>query len=189
MSLAPWRSAIARSLHINRSHPDSRFFQLATIAPDGYPANRTVVFRGFRDDSNDLQIISDSRSEKNEHLRQYPQAEICWYFTKSREQFRFRGIITVIDAQNTALASVRETVWEQISDSSRLLFVWPHPKAERTEKNFPETPPSDTIPETFTVLLFSPEQVDHLTLKGDPQNRYLYVLEDEKNWSVREVNP
>jgi len=189
MSLAPWRSAIARSLHINRSHPDSRFFQLATISLDGYPANRTVVFRGFRDDSNDLQIISDSRSEKNAHLQEHPQAEICWYFTKSREQFRFRGIITVIDAQNTQLASVRETVWEQISDSSRSLFFWPDPKAKRTKDNFPETPPVDTIPETFTVLLFSPEQVDYLTLKGDPQNRYLYVLEDAENWSMREVNP
>lgn len=189
MSLAPWRSAIARSLHINRSHPDARFFQLATITPDGNPANRTVVFRGFRDQSNELQIISDARSEKNAHLQQQPQGEICWYFTKSREQFRFSGMITVVNAQNTALASVREAVWDNISDSSRLLFFWPHPKAERTEKDFPETPLSDTIPETFTVLLFSPKQVDYLTLKGDPQNRYLYVLEDEDNWSMREVNP
>ena len=189
MSLAPWRSAIARSLHLNRSHPDSRFFQLATITPDGYPANRTVVFRGFRDDSNDLQIISDSRSEKNAHLQQYPQSEICWYFTKSREQFRFRGVIQIIDAQNLELASVRKAVWEQISDSSRSLFFWPAPKAERTKDNFPDAPPTYTIPETFTVLLFSPEQLDYLTLKGNPQNRYLYSRDDTQNWSVTAVNP
>lgn len=186
---APWRSAIARSLHINRSHPDSRFFQLATIATDHYPANRTVVFRGFRQDSNDLQIISDARSQKNAHLQAHPQAEICWYFTKSREQFRFRGRITVIDHKNTGLAMLRQSVWEQISDSARSLFFWPDPKAERSKDDFPETPPVDTIPETFTVLLFSPEQVDYLTLKGDPQNRYLYVLDAEENWLVREVNP
>lgn len=188
MSLAPWRSTIARSLHINRSHPDSRFFQLATITPNGEPANRTVVFRGFRDQSNELQIISDARSEKNAHLQQQPQGEICWYFTKSREQFRFSGSLTVINSENTALASLREKIWEQLSPASRLLFFFPHPKAKRTTDAFPETP-LDDIPETFTVLLFNPKKVDYLTLKGNPQNRYLYVLEDDQNWSVTEVNP
>jgi len=192
MALAPWRSAIARSLHQNRSHPDSRFFQLATVTPNGQPANRTVVFRGFRDNSDDLQIISDARSEKNHHLQQQPQAEICWYFTKSREQFRFRGIIKVIDSENTALASLRQTVWENLSDNARLLFAWPHPKAERTapETTFTEANPSPHHPpETFTLLLFSPHHVDYLTLKGNPQNRYLYSCDDQGNWFQQEVNP
>ncbi len=192
MSLAPWRSAIARSLHINRSHPDSRFFQLATVTPNNQPANRTVVFRGFRDDSNDLQIISDARSEKNHHLQYQPQAEICWYFTKSREQFRFHGIIKVIDSENTAFASLRQTLWENLSDNARLLFAWPHPKAERTEPEatFTEAKPSPYHPpETFTVLLFSPHHLDYLTLKGTPQTRYLYRCDDAGNWSQQEVNP
>jgi PPOX class probable FMN-dependent enzyme len=192
MSLAPWRSAIARSLHQNRSHPDSRFFQLATVTPNGYPANRTVVFRGFRDNSNDLQIISDARSEKNHHLQQRPQAEICWYFTKSREQFRFQGLIKVVDSASTSFASLRQTVWKDLSDSARLLFAWPHPKAERIEPEatFTEANPSpDHPPETFTLLLFTPHYVDYLTLKGKPQNRYLYSCDEAGSWSEVEVNP
>ncbi len=186
MALAPWRSAIARSLHLNRSLPESRYFQLATITPQGFPTNRTVVFRGFQDNTNNLQIITDARSDKVSHLQQHPQAEICWYFTKSREQFRFQGEISLITA-NTA-SQVRQTIWEQISENARLQFIWPHPKAPRTANAFPENPPS-TIPDTFVVLLFSPQEVDYLSLKGNPQNRYLYTLDNAGNWSMSEVNP
>lgn len=188
MALAPWRSAIARSLHLNRSLPESRYFQLATITPQGFPANRTVVFRGFQNNTNNLQIITDARSDKVSHLQQHPQAEICWYFTKSREQFRFQGKISLITA-NTA-SDVRQTLWEQISDNARLQFIWPHPKAQRTANAFPETPPAlNPIPDTFVVLLFSPKEVDYLSLKGNPQNRYLYLLDNAGNWFMSEVNP
>jgi len=44
---APWRVIIERALQINRNERHSRYFQLATIRPQGTPANRTVVFRGF----------------------------------------------------------------------------------------------------------------------------------------------
>ncbi|MEO1006929.1 MAG: pyridoxamine 5'-phosphate oxidase, partial [Cyanobacteria bacterium J06638_38] len=44
--LAPWRSLLSGAIHRNRSQPHSRYFQLATVTPEGYPANRTVVFRG-----------------------------------------------------------------------------------------------------------------------------------------------
>lgn len=192
MSIAPWRLPLARALHQNRSLRESRYFQLATVTPDGKPANRTVVFRGFRDDSNDLQIVTDLRSQKVSELQQQPHGEICWYFTKSREQFRISGDVNLITAQTTPLSSLRQTLWEQLSDNARLQFVWPHPKAERTqqEEAFTNTCPPQDIPlETFIVLLFSPQQVDYLLLKGTPQNRYLYWLDEAENWSVREVNP
>jgi len=192
MSLAPWRSSLARALHVNRSLRESRYFQLATISPHHQPANRTVVFREFRENSNDLQIVSDARSQKNAHLQQNPQGEICWYFGKTQEQFRIKGMITVVDSDHKTLSSLRQTLWEKLSDKARLLFVWPHPKAERTEPEtaFTEpTPSTQHPPETFTVLLFSPQEVDHLTLKGNPQNRYLYSCDEAGNWSKIEVNP
>ena len=60
-NLAPWRSILSRSLHRNRSLANARYFQLATINMNGEPANRTVVFRGFLEETNKLQII---RSEE-----------------------------------------------------------------------------------------------------------------------------
>jgi pyridoxamine 5'-phosphate oxidase len=48
MTLAPWRSPLSRALYRNRNLPYCRYLQLATVRPNGQPANRTVVFRGFR---------------------------------------------------------------------------------------------------------------------------------------------
>jgi pyridoxamine 5'-phosphate oxidase len=58
MTLAPWRSPLSRALHRDGSKPHSRYFQLATVQANGHPANRTVVFRGFLNDTNQLKIIT-----------------------------------------------------------------------------------------------------------------------------------
>uniref|UniRef100_UPI0030DDB7BF pyridoxamine 5'-phosphate oxidase family protein n=1 Tax=Cyanothece sp. BG0011 TaxID=2082950 RepID=UPI0030DDB7BF len=81
--LAPWRPILSRALHRNRSLPNARYFQLATINRQGQPTNRTVVFRGFLDNSNQLQIITDSRSEKIHHIHHNSLSEICWYFPQN----------------------------------------------------------------------------------------------------------
>ncbi|MFM7406931.1 MAG: pyridoxamine 5'-phosphate oxidase family protein, partial [Cuspidothrix sp.] len=88
MSLAPWRSLISHALHRNRSLVYSRYVQLATVGENGLPANRTIVFRGFLEDTNQLKFITDIRSQKAEQISKQPAAEICWYFPNTREQFR-----------------------------------------------------------------------------------------------------
>jgi hypothetical protein len=42
---APWRALVEKSLARNRVLPNARYIQIATVRPDGRPANRTVVFR------------------------------------------------------------------------------------------------------------------------------------------------
>ena len=88
MSLALWRSPLARALHRNRSLAFARYLQLATVRATGRPANRTVVFRGFLADTNQLKFITDISSQKAEEINLYPWGEICWYFPQTREQFR-----------------------------------------------------------------------------------------------------
>lgn len=194
MTLAPWRSQISRALHLNRSKPYSRYIQLATVNPQGLPTNRTVVFRGFLDNSNQLQIITDLRSEKVTHIKHQPWGEICWYFTKTREQFRIAGNIILISADfpEFSLLQQRKQVWQKLSDSARAQFAWAYPKESRIkdQEAFVNTLPSDSEPlENFCLLLFNPQTVDHLELKGDPQNRTLYIKESEELWSMQEVNP
>lgn len=41
-----------------------QYYQLATLRPDGRPANRTVVHRGFYGD-NGITIVTDHRSLSN----------------------------------------------------------------------------------------------------------------------------
>ena len=45
----PWHAAIARALERGSSTPSSRYLQIATVRPDGRPAVRSVVFRGWFD--------------------------------------------------------------------------------------------------------------------------------------------
>ena len=190
--LAPWRSPLSRALHHNRALPYAKYFQLATIREDGKPANRTVVFRGFLDDDH-VQIVTDQRSEKVQQLVQQPWGEVCWYFPKTREQFRLMGSLTLIDSDCTDehLLGARQSLWKTLSDKARSQFTWPFPghpresdEAVQTNLSLPEYPVKH-----FCLLLLSPRRVDHLELRGDPQNRYIYELTDTQEWSIRAVNP
>lgn len=194
MSLAPWRSLLARALHKNRSLPYARYFQLATVRSDGYPANRTVVFRGFLGDTNQLKMITDARSEKADQINHQPWSEVCWYFPNTREQFRLTGQLTLVGVSHPdpVLQQARQATWQDLSDSARLQFAWPHPNAAREKKDdaFSPPPPSSELPlPNFCLLLLDPIRVDHLELRGDPQNRWLYEKYNSDDWSKQAVNP
>ncbi|MBD1863516.1 MULTISPECIES: Npun_F5749 family FMN-dependent PPOX-type flavoprotein [Trichocoleus] len=193
MSLAPWRSPLSRALHRNRSQPEARFLQLATIQLNGQPANRTVVFRGFLNDTDQLKFVTDTRSEKTEQIEQNPKAEACWYFIKTREQFRIAGTLTLIHATDpdSALQQARKTAWQELSDAARLQFAWPTPGEPRADTAaFAPQPPDNTEPlPYFCLLLLEPERVDHLELRGEPQNRCLYQRDQNQVWSAQAINP
>ena len=193
-NLAPWRSHISHALHRNRAKPHSKYVQLATVSPEGLPTNRTIVFRGFLDSTNWLQFIIDTRSEKYTHLQQKPYGEICWYFTKTREQFRIAGnlILVTVRESNPNLKKARKTMWQNISDSARLLFIWANPGEvrDRSPEAFSSEPPPATEPvNNFCLLLLEPKKVDILELRGNPQNRYLYILNSDNTWDITEINP
>lgn len=192
MTLAPWRPVLARALHRNRARPYCRYLQLATINANGKPSNRTVVFRGFVD--TDLQMVTDGRSEKVQQIQAYPWAEVCWYFTVTREQFRIAGKLTLISPEDDILdkdsKAIRLNAWCLLSAKARQQFYWPHPGQTNISKAplEPVRTVADHPPDSFYVLLLTPEQVDHLTLKGNPQERYIYRCSGGE-WIVEAVNP
>jgi pyridoxamine 5'-phosphate oxidase len=193
MLLAPWRPTIARALHRNRSLPYARYFQLATVHPDGRPANRTLVFRGFRDETNQIQMVTDDRSQKPEQIAHNPWAEVCWYFPNTREQFRLTGTLQLIRATESdeGLQKARHSAWQALSDSARVQFAWAQPREPKAPpETFSPPPPSeiDPLPQ-FCLLLLEPVGVDHLELRGEPQNRRIYTLDDDKEWIAQDVNP
>ncbi|NJR69015.1 MAG: pyridoxamine 5'-phosphate oxidase [Synechococcales cyanobacterium CRU_2_2] len=113
LDLAPWRSPLARALHRNRALAHARYLQLATVALSGRPANRTVVFRGFVPGDDRLQLICDRRSQKIEEIHRNPWTEACWYFPKTREQFRLSGSLRLITGEApTQTAPAQTTVVE-----------------------------------------------------------------------------
>ncbi|HYX16216.1 MAG TPA: Npun_F5749 family FMN-dependent PPOX-type flavoprotein [Nostoc sp.] len=194
MILAPWRSAIAHALHRNRSLVYARYLQLATVQPNGRPANRTLVFRGFLEDTNQLKFITDTRSAKADQIQQQPWAEVCWYFPNTREQFRITGCLTLVsgDDSDQDLQLARIAMWQELSDAARLQFAWPHPGKPRIQElgafEPPAPDPVKPVP-NFCLLLLDPMQVDHLELRGEPQNRKFYRRDENQEWFCEEINP
>ncbi|BAZ43742.1 pyridoxamine 5'-phosphate oxidase-related FMN-binding protein [Chondrocystis sp. NIES-4102] len=193
MVLAPWRSLLTAALHRNRSDAHARYFQLATVTPEGYPANRTVVFRGFLDEQhNTLKIITDLRSQKVQDLQYQPNAEVCWYFTKTREQFRIRGKLQLVTNEETDrdLQLARQTTWQNISDAARDQFTWLDPGKPLLDNPASASDPDPQTPlANFALLLLIPYQVDHLQLRGEKQQRCFYKLQTADEWIIEPINP
>lgn len=192
MSLASWRSPLARALHLNRSLVYARYLQLATVRADQRPANRTLVFRGFLDGTDQLQFVTDARNEKADQIDRLSWGEACWYFPTTREQFRLAGTLLLIRENHTdpALQNARQAAWQALSEGARTQFAWAHPGELRTDQEgFNVAVPESTTPlPHFCLLLLDPHQVDHLELRGNPQNRWLHQRTDAI-WAVQAINP
>lgn len=140
-----------------------------------------------------LKFITDVRSSK---VLQGRVAEVCWYFTETREQFRLRGDIMVVTNQSTDSALVRQRrgLWKSISDGARASYSWPAPGSERPEdaddeKDFKCSADIDTVSDNFVLMLLRPTYIDHLRLKGFPQKRSIWQINDQHSWEPKSVNP
>jgi pyridoxamine 5'-phosphate oxidase len=184
-TLPPWRTPLARSLHLNRSLPQSRYLQLATKDDRGLPRNRTVVFRGWLEPESKLQFVTDIRSAKIQVLDRYPEAEVCWYFAKTREQFRIAGLLQLEKEGDN-----RKRAWQALSEKAQQQFSWPPPGETRAAEIAFDRGELDALnpPETFGLLLLIPQSVDFLELRGNPQNRWRYELQG-REWQIEEINP
>ncbi len=138
-------------------------------------------------------MVSDVRSAKFEELAGNSWAEVCWYFPRTREQFRLGGRVTVV-SEETPLESLREArldVWRGLSDSTRQSFTWPSPGRPRDAiAGFLHGFPDDDSPlPSFGLLVLDPCSVNHLELDGNPQSRWISDRDDDGGWTTREVNP
>jgi pyridoxamine 5'-phosphate oxidase len=142
-----------------------------------------------------MQFVTDVRSAKAINLLAdtSPWAEACWYFPKTREQFRLSGMLTLVtpESSNTSYSKARQEAWQQMSDSGRIQFDWGTPGADRSEdpQAFNPPQPDEHQPsENFCLLLLDVIAVTHLELRGEPQSCCLYELLNEE-WQIRSINP
>ncbi|WP_165245698.1 Npun_F5749 family FMN-dependent PPOX-type flavoprotein [Paludisphaera soli] len=188
-----WRPSLDLALHRNRNNPGLRLVQLATVRPDGRPAIRTVVFRGFLDDTRQLAFSTDGRSAKRAEIAANPGGAVCWYFPETREQFRVTGLLSLVDAStpDPALREARADLWAELSDETRTTFTWPSPgEARDVGRPFPSTPPNRAEPvASFCLMILTATEVDHLELHSSPHHRWQFEADAQGRWSGREVNP
>ena len=88
--MPPWLLKINYYIKNEVDINSTRFVQLASIGLDNTPSVRTVVFRGWTD-SYEMKILTDKRSNKIKELISNENVEICWFFPKSKCQFRLSG--------------------------------------------------------------------------------------------------
>ncbi|EEF39029.1 conserved hypothetical protein [Ricinus communis] len=208
---APWKQLLLSALESNSHLRHSSFFQLvrlfiisasmffigqllslrlslrfqATIGSDGRPSNRTVVFRGFVERSDKIQINTDSRTRK-----------ICWYFTDSWEQFRINGRVDVIDGSDPdpVKLELREKSWFASSIKSRLQYLGPNPGLPCLTEQHPSElflDPSSGPVAAFCLLVLDPEQVDYLNLKSSQRTIFTIGqrVNGENSWNSESINP
>ena len=179
-NLPSWRQDLKSSRKKEGKLPSNRWIQLATVSEKIEPRLRTVVFRGWNKDSSMI-IFSDRRSEKIEHIKTNPNAEILWFFLKTKSQYRFKGKISEL--------SDNKNYWDTLSEKSKSSWFLESP-GKKINPNLQftnEIPSKLTMPENFVVLNFKIDSVDLLKLKQPIHKRYLW--EKKYKWEKKEINP
>lgn len=192
-----WRTAVLTALKKNGKHmPYVKYFQMATVKPDGRPANRTVVYRGFLGDTPDITIVTDLRSGKVQEIRANPAGEFAWYMPETRDQFRIAGDLTVVAHDSATMQKERQEAWAKMSPGGRAQFAWPVPGFPRLDDenpdafDIPEELISDpnAVLENFCLVVMRVDEVDHLSLRKN--RRWHHTRKGGTDeWETLEVNP
>lgn len=184
--LPPWRPLLKAAQRKEGRSPMSRWLQLATVASDGSPRVRTLVFRGWRDGSS-LELFTDARSSKLEDLAAEPRAELCWLLPKARCQFRLQGVALRLEPETQRTREQQH--WTQLRPEGRALWGWPSPGQPLEETaHFPSSIPDGTpTPDSFVLLTLEIHQVELLELTSSPHRRRRWIADN--GWQVTDLNP
>lgn len=184
--LPPWRPLLKAAQQKEGRSPMSRWLQLATVASDGSPRIRTLVFRGWRDGSS-LELFTDARSAKVEELAGEPRTELCWLLPKARCQFRLRGVALRLEPERQQ--ELERQHWSQLRPEGRALWGWPSPgQPLEPDAHFPSAIPDGTpTPDCFALLSLKIYQVELLELTSTPHRRRRWIANN--GWQVTDLNP
>ena len=185
-SLPPWRPLLRGAREREGRAPAVRWLQLATVAADGTPRVRTLVFRGWAGAA-ELDLLTDGRSAKPAELHQQNAVELCWLLPKARSQFRLRGRMAALAPDDEA--QERQRHWQALSPGGRALWGWPEPGAPlQASAAFPQQLADDTpMPLHFQLLRIGLDQVELLELTGHPHRRRRW--RQENGWQEEDLNP
>lgn len=184
--LPAWRPLLSAARKREGRAPGGRWLQLASLAVDGSPRVRTLVFRDWSS-VDVLDLLTDARSEKCLEIERSPEVELCWLFRKAREQFRLRGTARLITpaANHVAL----EKLWNYLSPAGRSVWAWPPPgQPFQQEGLWPEELADDSeMPEHLRLLRVSLNRVEQLDLKPHPHLRRSWTSSTQ--WEEQRLNP
>ncbi|MFM1813125.1 MAG: hypothetical protein RLZZ336_2063 [Cyanobacteriota bacterium] len=185
-ALPPWRPLLRAAREREGRSPAARWLQLATVATDGTPRVRTLVFRGWAGPAA-LDLLTDGRSAKTGELAHQAAVELCWLLPKARNQYRLRGMLLSLVPDQ--LHRERRQHWARLTPGGRALWGWPQPGAPLDRDGpFPvELPDEAPIPGHFVLLRIAISQVELLELTGTPHRRRRWLAAQQ--WREQDLNP
>ena len=179
IDLPLWRQRLKASQSKEGKLASNRWIQIANVSKNNQPRVRTVVFRGWLDNTTML-IYTDKRSEKYTDLESNKNIEVLWLFFKTKSQYRFKGKVYELEDN--------DIYWDNLLDRSKNQWFWPHPGKRIIEKNtISLIDNSLSKPNNFSVLKIKINEVDLLKLEQPFHKRYIWKEID--NWKCIEVNP
>lgn len=206
-----WQTMLQQTFALEGDNIHAKFFQVANVDETGLAQNRTMVFRGFDDEL--ILAVTDIRSDKVAQWQQQADAQLCWYFNNSREQFRMSCKVVLITQQHLvaktmgaaeppnkpSFAVLRNKIWNTLSEASQAQFNWPSPKValdtetHSTNLNLTtqqyHTEAKEGAPhEHFVLVCFEAYQVDYLNLNTIPQTRHISTRSNEGSWALQKVH-
>lgn len=95
-----FNQAVESEVTFREQHPSFTTFQLATIGSNGFPKNRTLVYRGFLFDDKATNVLTatiDTRLQKYIELSHNDKFEAVFWFERLKKQFRFSGRARFLD--------------------------------------------------------------------------------------------
>ncbi len=180
--MPPWFYHVS-SVQIKESKfNSSRWIQIATIGLDNTPRVRTVVFRGWTDNY-EMKVFTDIRSQKYQELDKNNNVEICWLFSQSKCQFRFRGTSRI------DLGKDKINHWNQLSEESKLMWGWPYPGEDyyyELNKSLVKNTVENEY-DNFALLKIDLTHVDQLLLHKPIHIRRRWIRKNE--WIEERINP
>ena len=180
--MPPWLPHLISAQKKNSKVRSSRWVQLATISKENTPRVRTVVFRGWSN-SYEMNILTDSRSEKFNELEFNNNVEVCWLFTKSKCQFRFRGKSSIDNSSDTFRH------WDKLDKEAQSLWRWPAPgkKYQPNRNENIKKKDNPKIIDNFVLLKIKIFHVDQLILNKPIHIRRQWIR--DKDWIEERINP
>lgn len=184
--LPPWRPLLRSARDREGRAPQARWLQLATVARDGTPRVRTLVFRGWAGPDG-LDLLTDGRSAKADELAGQGAVELCWLLPRARCQFRLRGRRQALDPELELRE--RQRHWRALSPAGRAVWAWPSPGLPlQAHAAFPaELADGAPLPDHLLLLRIALEQVDLLELGPHPHRRRRWRA--SCGWTEEPLNP
>jgi pyridoxamine 5'-phosphate oxidase len=165
---------------------------LATVKPDGTPAARIVLLKGF--DERGFIFYTNYNSNKGKQIDNSGKAALLFFWAPLERQIRITGTITKIsEAESDAYFNSRP-VGSKIGAwaSPQSLPIYNRSVIEENEKKYQAEFADENIPRPphWGGYMVKPFEVEFW--QGRPSrlhDRFLYTLQEDGNWKIERLAP